>query len=217
MWFLLEHPINCLQHVQSTWPRSGILRVEIVKNASPEYSIVHSYEKEYSSFELDLEALLGGSAVVADSSTEEKEDTEGVDVAIEGMGNGTEGSTEEETETRTQGAPLVSEMVEEANESPGKSEQPVDTTIIPDDTDQEIGGADDIEENNTIDWTLKAEVPPAKNMPPFRETLSEFEMFAKAGNVDSFLLLSSSADSAVLLNVCMSCVILLLFCSVARG
>lgn len=52
-------PINCLQHVQKDWPRHGILRVEIVRNASENYSIINSYEKEYSDFNIHfLENLL---------------------------------------------------------------------------------------------------------------------------------------------------------------
>jgi len=39
-------PINCLAHVQNDWPRAGILRVEIVRNAPQNYSITDSYEKE---------------------------------------------------------------------------------------------------------------------------------------------------------------------------
>jgi len=42
-----REPINCLAHVQSEWPRAGILRVEIVRNAPHNYSINDSYEKEY--------------------------------------------------------------------------------------------------------------------------------------------------------------------------
>lgn len=54
-------PINCLQHVQKTWPRTGILRVEIVKNASEDYNITKSYEKEYSEYEVPgLFSLYGG-------------------------------------------------------------------------------------------------------------------------------------------------------------
>lgn len=43
-------PINCLQHIQKEWPRDGILRVEIVRNVSENYTIMNSYEKEYSDF-----------------------------------------------------------------------------------------------------------------------------------------------------------------------
>lgn len=51
-------PINCLQNVQKTWPRQGILRVEIVRNASENYTILHSYRKEYSdpSFIVNLQS-----------------------------------------------------------------------------------------------------------------------------------------------------------------
>lgn len=38
-------PINCLSGVADSWPRHGILRVEIVRNASENYSIINSYEK----------------------------------------------------------------------------------------------------------------------------------------------------------------------------
>ncbi|KAK6188167.1 hypothetical protein SNE40_004410 [Patella caerulea] len=51
-------PINCLQHVQKSWPRHGILRVEIVKNASDNYSIINSYEKEYSDYQLFVDGDL---------------------------------------------------------------------------------------------------------------------------------------------------------------
>lgn len=61
-------PINCLEQVQKVWPRHGILRVEIVKNASENYSIINSYEKEYSDFTLHF---LSG---LADEEEEEEED-----------------------------------------------------------------------------------------------------------------------------------------------
>ncbi|RMZ94974.1 membralin isoform X1, partial [Brachionus plicatilis] len=55
-----RNPINCLSTIQQNWPRDGILRVEIVHNASKfflmssqdqtreSYSLKDSYEKEYS-------------------------------------------------------------------------------------------------------------------------------------------------------------------------
>ena len=49
-------PINCLAHVQNEWPRAGILRVEIVRNAPSNYSIADSYEKEYHDDSLFLES-----------------------------------------------------------------------------------------------------------------------------------------------------------------
>ncbi|XP_011308821.1 membralin isoform X2 [Fopius arisanus] len=39
-------PTNCLEHVRDEWPRDGILRVEILRNAGEDYSIEKSYAKE---------------------------------------------------------------------------------------------------------------------------------------------------------------------------
>lgn len=44
--------MNCLEHVQHIWPRDGILRVEIVRNAPENYTIINSYKKEYSDIQL---------------------------------------------------------------------------------------------------------------------------------------------------------------------
>ena len=45
--------INCLEDVQDAWPRDGILRVEILRNATDNYGINQSYEKEYSDRTMD--------------------------------------------------------------------------------------------------------------------------------------------------------------------
>lgn len=44
-----RNPINCLTSIQDTWPREGILRVEIVHNASSLYIMSHDSitEKNY--------------------------------------------------------------------------------------------------------------------------------------------------------------------------
>ncbi|XP_014227570.1 membralin isoform X2 [Trichogramma pretiosum] len=39
-------PANCLEHVRDDWPRDGILRVEILRNAGEDYNIEKSYAKE---------------------------------------------------------------------------------------------------------------------------------------------------------------------------
>lgn len=39
-------PTTCLQHVKDSWPRDGILRVEIVRNVGQDYNIEQSYAKE---------------------------------------------------------------------------------------------------------------------------------------------------------------------------
>jgi hypothetical protein len=64
-----RNPINCLEKIQEKWPRDGVLRVEIVHNASSlyimsnetsskhdlfSYSLEQSYEKEYPSSVLEF-------------------------------------------------------------------------------------------------------------------------------------------------------------------
>lgn len=39
-------PTTCLEHVRDQWPRDGILRVEIIRNAAQDYDIQQSYAKE---------------------------------------------------------------------------------------------------------------------------------------------------------------------------
>ena len=41
-----RHPVKCLEEVKDTWPRDGILRVEIMKEPPETYGIDASYEKE---------------------------------------------------------------------------------------------------------------------------------------------------------------------------
>lgn len=69
-------PVSCLSHVAQSWPRHGILRVEIVRNASENYSIINSYEKEYSDISLFMESNimeeLGLGYSLNDSETDEE-------------------------------------------------------------------------------------------------------------------------------------------------
>lgn len=39
-------PTTCLNHVKDSWPRDGILRVEILRNPVQDYTIEESYAKE---------------------------------------------------------------------------------------------------------------------------------------------------------------------------
>jgi hypothetical protein len=88
-----RNPINCLVSIQDKWPREGILRVEIVHNASSfyimshdsvlneknidyqehsdKYSLRQSYEKEYSNSMLDLFS----SYMSAEKSSEDSENS----------------------------------------------------------------------------------------------------------------------------------------------
>ena len=94
-----RNPINCLAPIQDKWPRDGILRVEIVHNASTyyimsydtptvllnhndqndyivNYSLRESYEKEYSNSMIDLFS----SYLNADELKSSNNDVEPIDI-----------------------------------------------------------------------------------------------------------------------------------------
>ncbi|XP_068225217.1 uncharacterized protein [Palaemon carinicauda] len=50
-------PITCLDHIRDDWPREGILRVEVIRNPSEDYSVEQSYEKEERLQQRQLEFL----------------------------------------------------------------------------------------------------------------------------------------------------------------
>lgn len=41
-----RHPVQCLEDIKGSWPRDGILRVEIMRNPPEFYTVEQSYEKE---------------------------------------------------------------------------------------------------------------------------------------------------------------------------
>ena len=41
-----RHPVQCLEDIKESWPRDGILRVEIMKNPPEHYTVEESYAKE---------------------------------------------------------------------------------------------------------------------------------------------------------------------------
>ena len=52
-----HHPINCLKHltaVHHDWLRDGIVRVEVIRNAPSNYTLMDSYHKEFAGYKGDL-------------------------------------------------------------------------------------------------------------------------------------------------------------------
>ncbi|XP_013398553.1 membralin isoform X2 [Lingula anatina] len=140
-------PMNCLQHIQKEWPRDGILRVEIIKNASDNYSIINSYKKEYENF--DVDGILFGNDTVPQVGDIE----------------GTQGKTD----------------TEDAGLAEPVAPSEVDSSII--DGGFPLASVNDkniTTDNTTINIDYSFEGKPERNMQPFRETLSELEMLAKA-------------------------------------
>lgn len=46
-----KRPTTCLVDVENSWPRDGILRVEIIPDAPENYTLTDSYQREYGPFD----------------------------------------------------------------------------------------------------------------------------------------------------------------------
>ncbi|KAL3870109.1 hypothetical protein ACJMK2_042722 [Sinanodonta woodiana] len=157
-------PINCLQYVQKTWPRHGILRVEIVHNASENYSIVNSYEKEYSDFNVHfLESLLDGDYLQSEDPNGEpgqsSEDPDGVDI-----------DTADEDE-------VINGTYRNSSTTDSRSGGHLDPGKAAGDTDKHGAGMEGggVSVNDTM-GTGNSE---SGSIEPLRDTLTELEMLAK--------------------------------------
>ncbi|CAH2089480.1 unnamed protein product [Euphydryas editha] len=76
-------PTTCLNHIKDSWPRDGILRVEILRNPAQDYTIEQSYAKErkLKKDKEELNSMLGmlateGFVNIESSSNEEIKDDE---------------------------------------------------------------------------------------------------------------------------------------------
>jgi len=52
-----RQPANCLTHLTAQhrdWLRDGIVRVEVIRNALPNYTLMDSYHKEFAGLKGDL-------------------------------------------------------------------------------------------------------------------------------------------------------------------
>jgi len=89
-----RHPVQCLEHISSSWPRDGILRVEIVRSPPEDYNIEHSYQKERKLAlrhrELDHLGTLFSSILTGDSGQSEPLEHQ----EVESSGEKTEGSSD---------------------------------------------------------------------------------------------------------------------------
>ena len=143
-------PIHCLQHVQDTWPRNGILRVEIVKNVSPDYTITKSYEKEYSDIDLSLDTFVVPSDTnpdlkdgVENATATETGDTDTKSSNKEAAASGV--TTSSDTDTKTSDTADVETIVSDSETSDpirvdGDAESGGDTAS--DDTDTQSSDVD---------------------------------------------------------------------------
>ena len=149
-------PMDCLRHVEKTWPRDGILRVEIIKNVSEDYTIFQSYEKEYRGYE---DYLWNGTSYNVATS-----------------GEVTEAMLQEEMRKYGFIAPRQDMDFETLHKIyMGNFSHATDETPQTSETDSHV---EEIESNSS-------QTPPEEvqrgNLQPFRETLTELEMLTNAG------------------------------------
>ncbi|CAF0894826.1 unnamed protein product [Didymodactylos carnosus] len=77
-------PVTCLQHIQNTWPRFGVLRVELLENVPLNYNLQKSYDKEFQKTSLDNDNYYqtGSDESIATTTITPLEDEE---IAIDGI------------------------------------------------------------------------------------------------------------------------------------
>jgi len=84
-----RHPVQCLEHISGSWPRDGILRVEIVRSPPEDYNIEHSYQKERKLAlrhrELDHLGTLFSSILTGDSGYSEPLEAEETENGIDSV------------------------------------------------------------------------------------------------------------------------------------
>lgn len=132
-------PINCLQHVQKSWPRDGILRVEIVRNASDDYSIIDSYEKEYSETDLyefnatEVWPAEGSGNVSEENSTLKQSEASDVNITLDtDAASLDEGSDEDKTKEADSSNPNSSHITLDLaldSDNPKSNMQPFRETL----------------------------------------------------------------------------------------
>lgn len=160
-------PINCLDHVQKNWPRDGILRVEIVRNAAEDYTVEKSYEKEERLRQREGEEYENAAEEQLPSDTGEPCQGESADEV-----HGTDPDTvpDENLGNIDRITPDNSPKVE-----PLLSEEDTPHSV----QDNNKSGASDSRGNSSRE-TKSSDSEISSEMHPFKNKISEFEMLAKA-------------------------------------
>ena len=170
-------PINCLSHVKDSWPRDGILRVEIVHNASENYTLLNSYEKEYTDFTLSF----------FNNRTKDGESDLG-EVQHEGDVTG-DLSNEKEDKVDEELGIKVKERIKDILETKKKYSSPEQTKDSSDVTDNWTYSEnlnlfkDDQTEQNENNTIYEEPVVQTESTSVIGFTPSEIEMLAKVGKV----------------------------------
>lgn len=165
-------PTTCLNHVKDSWPRDGILRVEILRNPSQNYGIEQSYAKERKlrKDKDDINTMLGmlateGFISIEASTPSNSEEDEQNEYLRDGNDYGNISRVHDDGET-TQ--PIEETVYTEAPSSPlkensGESEIDPNTTITPEIVvvpssslwDSIMGLVDDTDKDSSIEETVE--------------------------------------------------------------
>ncbi|KAL4236457.1 hypothetical protein ACF0H5_004843 [Mactra antiquata] len=167
-------PINCLQHIQKEWPRDGILRVEIVRNVSENYTIMNSYEKEYSDFSAHFfEGILHENGDDDDDDDDRFEEVDPPDEypSDRYIKNVTVVERDGKKFKLYRMIPINDSTLEDVVLEKSDEAEPLDT-------DENIPDMYVDEDNEDINDTDVVDTVDTSN-DPFTETLSELEMLAK--------------------------------------
>lgn len=123
-----RQPVQCLEHVAKSWPRDGVLRVEIQKSPPGDYNVEQSYQKErrlalrHREHMDQLGSFLFSSILTGDlgfSKEKPVKDKEESEVADESSGEG----KEELNEKLFEEINIIPEIIENLNENLKKSNE----------------------------------------------------------------------------------------------
>ncbi|XP_049877338.1 membralin [Pectinophora gossypiella] len=130
-------PTTCLNHVKESWPRDGILRVEILRNPAHDYSIEQSYAKERK-LKKDKDELNSMISMLAtegfiniESSTIKEEDAEEDEYIRDGTDYGNITRVLDDIETgKVVETPYLESVSKKTQPSPGEEETDLNATIV---------------------------------------------------------------------------------------
>jgi len=123
-----RQPVQCLEHVASSWPRDGVLRVEIQKSPPGDYNVEQSYQKERRLALRHREHLdhIGSflfSTILTGDLGFSKDKTEKSDAEGEGPEDGSEEGKEELNEKILEEIKNIPEEIENLKENWEKSNE----------------------------------------------------------------------------------------------
>ncbi|MPC36279.1 Membralin [Portunus trituberculatus] len=189
-------PITCLDHVRDDWPKEGILRVEVIRNPSEDYTVEQSYEKEERVQQRQLEFL---GALSSDIDMHVKAQPQKLLDIVHPLEEDYENNTsetdeqqdaqlesEEEEENGHHDAEIEDLVVTSENSTNTKSEDVQEQFNVPEvNPEEEISELVDNNNNNNNEDTYNASLS-EETSPPLQEDSplpkkEPLEMLAKAG------------------------------------